>query len=340
MNIIFAIALVLSIAAVYMFVIEVFSVAFKLTGLATKKTKFQVASLFTSTGFTTAESELIVTNVRRRRIAVVCMYTSHIFSVVIMGLLINLVISVVSSIVNKATITAETFTSWYAIVFYVSLALFLFVVFLKIPPINARFQNRLERIALKLSRANRQNNIVTVIDLYGKNAVAEIFLNQVPEFARDVPLYEMQLNKKYAINILVIKRGSRTIEVSKDTMFAKGDVIIVFGLLKDIEAAFVTNVEEVMKKETTKESDTNMLSLLNNYGVNALMEIEVQEVPKEIDGLAMKDAHLTDKYNINIVIIKRNDSYLAADKDTMIKKGDKITVFGPYNTIKHLFRND
>ena len=340
MNIIFAIALVLSIAAVYMFVIEVFSVAFKLTGLATKKTKFQVASLFTSTGFTTAESELIVTNVRRRRIAVVCMYTSHIFSVVIMGLLINLVISVVSSIVNKATITAETFTSWYAIVFYVSLALFLLVVFLKIPPINARFQNRLERIALKLSRANRQNNIVTVIDLYGKNAVAEIFLNQVPEFARDVPLYEMQLNKKYAINILVIKRGSRTIEVSKDTMFAKGDVIIVFGLLKDIEAAFVTNVEEAMKKETTKESDTNMLSLLNNYGVNALMEIEVQEVPKEIDGLAMKDAHLTDKYNINIVIIKRNDSYLAADKDTTIKKGDKITVFGPYNTIKHLFRND
>ena len=340
MNIIFAIALVLSIAAVYMFVIEVFSVAFKLTGLATKKTKFQVASLFTSTGFTTAESELIVTNVRRRRIAVVCMYTSHIFSVVIMGLLINLVISVVSSIVNKATITAETFTSWYAIVFYVSLALFLLVVFLKIPPINARFQNRLERIALKLSRANRQNNIVTVIDLYGKNAVAEIFLNQVPEFARDVPLYEMQLNKKYAINILVIKRGSRTIEVSKDTMFAKGDVIIVFGLLKDIEAAFVTNVDEAMKKETTKESDTNMLSLLNNYGVNALMEIEVQEVPKEIDGLAMKDAHLTDKYNINIVIIKRNDSYLADDKYTKIKKGDKITVFGPYNTIKHLFRND
>ena len=340
MNIIFAIALVLSIAAVYMFVIEVFSVAFKLTGLATKKTKFQVASLFTSTGFTTAESELIVTNVRRRRIAVTCMYTSHIFSVVIMGLLINLVISVVSSIANKTTITAETFTSWYAIVFYASLALFLLVVFLKIPPINAKFQNFLEKIALKLSRKNRKNNIITVIDLYGKNAVAEIFLNKVPEFARDVPLYEMQLNKKYAINILVIKRGSRTIEVSKDTMFAKGDVIIVFGLVKDIEAAFVTNVDKSLKDKNVDEPETNTLSLLNNYGSNVLMEIEIEEVPQEIDGLTMKDAHLTDKYNINIVIIKRDDAYLAADKDTMIKKGDKITVFGPYNTIKHLFRND
>ena len=340
MNIIFAIALVLSIAAVYMFVIEVFSVAFKLTGLATKKTKFQVASLFTSTGFTTAESELIVTNVRRRRIAVTCMYTSHIFSVLIMGLLINLVISLASSIANKATITAETFTSWYAIVFYVSLALFLLVVFLKIPPINLRFQGFLEKIALKMSRTNRQNNIVTVIDLYGKNAVAEIFLNKVPEFAKDVPLHEMQLNKKYAINILVIKRGKRTIEVSKDTMFTKGDVIIVFGLVKDIEAAFVTNADKEIKAEPESAADTNTLSLLNNYGPNVLMEIEVQEVPKEIEGLAMKDAHLTDKYNINIVIIKRNDDYLAADKDTMIKKGDKITVFGPFNTIKHLFRND
>ena len=338
MNIIFAIALVLSVTAIYMFVIEAFSVAFKLTGLATKKVKFQVASLFTSTGFTTAESELIVTNVRRRKIAVICMYTSHIFSVVIMGLLINLVISVVTSIVNKDAITAETFTEWYAYVFYVSLALFLLVLFLKIPPINAKFQNFLEKLGLKISRANRQNNIVTVIDLYGKNAVAEIFLNRVPDFAKDVPLYEMQLNKKYAINILVIKRGTRTIEVSKDTMFAKGDVIIVFGLVKDIEAAFINDLDKNNKQ--TESAEINTLSILNNYGPNVLMEVEVQEVPKEIEGLAMKNAHLTDKYNLNIVIIKRNDGYIAADKDTVIQKGDKVTVFGPLKTIKHLFQND
>ena len=340
MNIIFAIALVLSIAAAYMLVIEVFSVAFKLTGLATKKVKFQVASIITGTGFTTAESELIVTNVRRRKIAITCMYTSHIFSVVFMGLLVNLVISLATSISNKATITAKTFTSWYAIVFYVAVALFLIVLILKIPPINSRFLLFLERLALKISRSNRNNNIVTVIDLYGKNAVAEIFLNKVPDFAIDTPLHEMQLNKKYAINILVIKRGTRTIEVSKDTMFEKGDVIIVFGLVRDIEEAFVTTVEYAAKADYVNESKTNALTILNNYGLNALMEIEIREVPKEIDGLAMKDAHLTDKYNINIVTIKRDSLYLTTDKDTVIQKGDKITVFGPYTTIKHLFRND
>ena len=338
MSIIFALALILTVSAVYLFVIEAFSVAFKLTGMATQKIKFQVASLFTGTGFTTTESELIVNDARRRKIAVVCMYTSHIFSVLIMGLLVNFVMSLFSSINNKTTITAETFTSWYAIVFYVSAVLFMTVLILKIPPINRRFQNFLERVAIKMSKYNRNKNIISVIDMYGKNAVAEVLLNKVPEYARDTTLFEMQLNKKYLINILSIMRGKRTIEVSKDTMFAQGDVVIVFGLTKDIEKAFVKDSET--EQDTIVVNKINSLALLNNYGANALMEIEVEEVPQEIDGLPMKDSHLVDRYNINVVIIKRGDEYIAADKDTIIQKGDKITAFGPYKSIKHLFTNE
>ena len=338
MNIIFAIALVLSVSAVYMLVIEAFSVAFKLTGMATKKIKFQVASLFTGTGFTTNESELIVNDDRRRRIAVTCMYTSHIFSVLIMGLLINLVMSVATSIANKPTITAETFTSWYAYVFYISFVLFLAVIVVKIPPVNRRFLNFLEKVALKMSRNNRKTNIVTVIDMYGKNAVAEVLLNNVPEFAKDTPLFELQLTKKYVLNILSIKRGKRTLEVNKDTMFAEGDVVVVFGLVNDIKEVFVNNAGKDSK--VVIEDKTNSLSLLNNYGTNALMEIDVEEVPQEIDGLSMKDSHLPDRYNITVGVIKRSDEYIIPDKDTVIKKGDIIMVFGPYKTIKHLFQND
>ena len=338
MNIIFAIALVLSVSAVYMLVIEAFSVAFKLTGMATKKIKFQVASLFTGTGFTTNESELIVNDDRRRRIAVTCMYTSHIFSVLIMGLLINLVMSVATSIANKPSITAETFTSWYAYVFYVSFVLFLAVVIVKIPPVNRRFLVFLEKVALKMSRNNRKTNILTVIDIYGKNAIAEVLLNKVPEFAKDTPLFELQLTKKYVLNILSIKRGKRTLEVSKDTMFAEGDVVVVFGLVNDIKEVFVNNADKGTK--VIVEEKANNLSLLNNYGTNALMEIDIEEVPQEIDGLSMKDSHLPDKYGINVGVIKRNDNYIVPDKDTIILKGDKITVFGPYKNIKHLFQND
>lgn len=338
MNIIFAVALILSVIAVYMFVIEAFSVAFKLTGLATKKIKFQVASLFTGTGFTTNESELIVNDERRRKIAITCMYVSHIFSVVIMGLSINLVISLIDSITNRITLTPETFYSWYAIAFYVSFVIFCVVLILKIPPINRHFQNFLEKIAVKMSKNNRKNNIVTVIDMYGKNAIAEVLLNKVPDFAKETTLYEMQLTKKYVINILSIKRGKRTIEVSKDTMFAPGDIVVVFGLVNDIKEAFVNNVGATSKTVVTNK--TNTFSLLNNYGSNVLMEIDVEEVPPEIEGLSMKDSHLTDKYNINIGVLKRNDDYIVVDKDTVIQKGDRITVFGPYKTIKHLFQNE
>ena len=84
MNVWLALSLILGVITLYLLIIEVFSVAFKLTGLATNKIKFQVASLFTSTGFTTSESELITGDDRRRRIATTCMYTGHIFSVAFM----------------------------------------------------------------------------------------------------------------------------------------------------------------------------------------------------------------------------------------------------------------
>ena len=103
MNIWLALSLILGVIAVYMFTVEVFSVAFKLTGLATSKIRFQVASLFTSTGFTTNESELIVNDERRRKIAIACIYTGHIFSVVIMGLIINVFFSIGVSVGSGIT---------------------------------------------------------------------------------------------------------------------------------------------------------------------------------------------------------------------------------------------
>jgi Trk K+ transport system NAD-binding subunit len=330
MNIWLAVALILAVISIYLFVIEAFSVAFKLTGLATKKIRFQVASLFTSAGFTTAESELITNDDRRRRIATVCMYTGHIFSVLIMGLVINVLFSIGTT---NTTVTEQ----WYFIVFYVSLGLFLLVLFIKIPPINKRFAKFLETIAINSSKRSRNSNIITVVDYYGKHAVAEVILNKIPPFAQELTLLQMELTKKYAINILSIKRGKRIVEVTKDTMFRKGDILIIYGLTSDIQNAFVNSLDE--KNKTIVIDRTNELTLLSNYGTNALMEVVVDEVPKELENIKMKDSHLTDRYGINIVVIRRKDEYLSADKETVILEGDRITLFGPYSNIKHLFNN-
>ena len=319
--------------------IEIFSVAFKLTGLATSKIKFQVASLFTASGFTTQESELITNDDRRRRIAVACMYTGHIFSVVIMGLIINVLISIGETI--NADRSGRTFTEWYFIVFYISLGVFLLVLITKIPAINRRFQKLLEKIAINTSKGRRENNIITVLDYYGKSAIVEVVLNKLPDFAKEVSLHDMALTKKYALILLSLRRGNRRVSISKDTMLIKGDVIVAYGHINDIREAFVNSVAN--KKgvnDTVVIDNSNEIQLINNYGSNTLMEVVVNEVPKELDGIKMKDSHLTDRYSINIVIIKRDNEYISADKDTIIKKGDIVTLFGPYLNIKHLFNNE
>lgn len=336
MNVWLAISLALAVAAVYMFAIETYCVAFKLTGMATKKIKFQVASLFTSSGFTTEESELIVNDDRRRKIAVACMYTGHIFSVLIMGLVINIFVSIGISL--SAGSKEINFTEWYFIVFYASAGFFLLILMLKIPPINKRFQKFLENIAIHASKARRNTNVITILDLYGKHAIADIVMNRVPDFAEGKTLLQMSLTKKYVINILSIKRGKRMVDVTKDTMFRKGDILVVYGLISDIKEAFINSLNK--SSDAIVVNKTNELILLNNYGENALMEIDVDEVPKELEDIKMKDSHLTDRYSINIVVIKRNDEFIFTDKDTIIQKGDRITLFGPYANIKHLFKND
>ena len=332
MSIWLALSLILAVVSIYMLMIEVFSVAFKLTGLATNKIKFQVASLFTGAGFTTGESELITNDDRRRKIAVMCMYSGHIFSVVIMGLIINVFISIWAE-TNKGQ---TTFKEWYFIVFYVALGIFLLVSFLKIPPINKRFQKLLENIAIN---TRRKTNIITILDYYGRSAVVEVVLNKIPDFANEVSLNDMELTKKYAMILLTIRRGNRRVSVSKDTMLAKGDVIVAYGHINDIKEAFINSVSG-KKKDTIVVDNSNEINLLNNYGPNTLMEVVVNEVPQELDGVPMKDSHLVDRYSIQIIIIKRDNEYLFVDKDMVVQKDDVVTLFGPYANIKHLFNNE
>ena len=334
MNLWLAISLVLVVVTIYMLAIEIFSVAFKLTGLVTSKIRLQVASLFTSSGYTTAESELIAKDDKRRRIAIACMYTGHIFSVAFMGLVFNVVISLAS----YTSTGAPHFTEWYFIVLYVSLFFFLTMLFLKIPPINRHFQRFLEAIALKSSTRAKKSNIITVLDLHGKHATAEVSLNIVPDFCKDVALFEMGLSHNYSLNILSIRRDSRYVEVTKDTMFQQGDVLLIYGLINDIKEAFVYSVSK--RKVNNDIDNSNEINLINNYGLNALVEVCVENVPSELKNIKIIDAKLKDKYGITVGVIKRNNEYIEVTKDTIIQKGDTITLVGPYKNIKMLFKMD
>ena len=336
MNLWLAISLVLAVVTIYMFTIEIFSVAFKLTGLVTSKIRLQVASLFTGAGYTTAESELIAKDDKRRKIAIACMYTGHIFSVAFMGLIINVVISLSLALYNQST--APHLNEWYFIVLYVTAAFFFVMVFIKIPPVNRHFQRFLENIALKSSRKNKKTNNIIVLDIHGKHATAEVVLNILPEFCKDVCLAKMGLTKNYSLNILSVRRDSRYVEVTKDTMLQQGDVLLTYGLINDIKEAFVYSVSK--RPEKTEIDNSNEINLINNYGNNALVEVCLETIPQELENVKIIDAKLKEKYGITVGVIKRNNEYIEVSRDTIIQKGDTVTLVGPYQNIKMLFKND
>ena len=179
---------------------------------------------------------------------------------------------------------------------------------------------------------------MSVIDLQGKHAIVEVILNIIPDFAKEVSLSRMNLTNKYSVNILSIKRNDRFVKVSKDTMFRKGDVVVVYGLINDIKDAFVNSIS--IEKEPVATDKSNEISLVNNYGNIAIVEVYVEDVPAELDNVRLEDAKLKDRYDITIGFIERNDVYLTVTKDTIIQKGDTVTLFGPYRNIKILFKND
>lgn len=69
--------LFITVLIVSFIIVRIGAVAFQLTGLEWSLAKFQSLSCFTGTGFTTRESELVVSNAQRRKIASILIVLGH-----------------------------------------------------------------------------------------------------------------------------------------------------------------------------------------------------------------------------------------------------------------------
>ena len=93
MNIFLALLLFSFTILLYWVITELFTFFFRLTGLPDEKARFQVISLLTGTGFTTRESEMILSSRRPRRLARITMLFGYVFNVTIVSVFINVFIS-------------------------------------------------------------------------------------------------------------------------------------------------------------------------------------------------------------------------------------------------------
>ena len=228
MSIYVALSLFSIIILLYWGISELFTILFRFTGLPEEKARFQVMSLLTGCGFTTRESEIIISSRGRRRLARVTMLFGYVFNITIVTAFINIFLSL------KVTQVEHVFQG----IFLPMAVVVLVFTALRMPGVRAWLDNLLARLAGKVLRQG-QENAVLLIDYIGQDSIAQVMVRHVPEYLQDVTLAESGLRAKENLLVMLVERGGKNpAPPTAVTIFRDGDKLTVFGDYRTICRAF------------------------------------------------------------------------------------------------------
>ena len=228
MNVYMAFSLFSLMILLYWVITEVFTIFFRFTGLPDEKARFQVISLLTGCGFTTRESEMILTNRPRRRLARITMLFGYVFNITIVSAFVNVFLSLKATQLENAL----------AVVLIPLAALAVIFVFIRVPAVRAWGDRLLEGLVGHIIHGE-SGNTVMALDHIGKETIALVTIKYIPEEYRDVPLSLTGLRAKTGILVMLVESKGRHPEAARaDTVFRVGDKVTVFGDYATICQAF------------------------------------------------------------------------------------------------------
>lgn len=227
MNIYVAFTLFSLVILVYWVISELFAMLFRFSGLPDEKARFQVISLLTGCGFTTRESELLLTSRSRRRLARITMLFGYVFNITIVSMLINVFLSL------KVTELSNLFSVLIPI-----LAAAIIIIFMRVPKVRAWGDRIIERLASQFTRNGKTNSLL-LLDYLGDDSIAQVTLNEVPERFRETPLAKTGLRAEHNLMVMLIEKpGKKAVPAGAKTIIEAGDKLTVFGDYKTISAVF------------------------------------------------------------------------------------------------------
>ncbi len=228
MNISSALMLFFVLTFIYILIIEVFTILFRLTGLTYDKSNFQVISMLTNSGFTTQDSEAITSSRIRRKIAKLTIIFGYLFTVVIMSSVVNIFLSLSNSELQDMWISG--------IIICVSIGLLLLLKRFRV--LQKFIDRKIAKIGKKMMFGKNSNPII-LLDIYENNVMAEISLEKMPETLINTKIKDSRLKEKYKIQLILIKRSGVTKSIiNADDCLQKDDIIVVFGDYKNIKLLF------------------------------------------------------------------------------------------------------
>ena len=220
MNLYVALSLFSVIILIYLVITELFTILFRFTGLPDERARFQVISLLTGCGFTTRESEMILSNRRRRRLARITMLFGYVFNITIVSALVNVFLSL------KLTQIGH----YYFGLLIPLAAVVLIFVFLRVPAVHAWGDGLLEKLADRMLGRTASFNTVQLLDHIGTDSIALVTLNHIPDEYRGVPLSQLGLKADTGILVMLVEHpGEKAVPAGADTVFTPGDKLTVFG---------------------------------------------------------------------------------------------------------------
>ena len=228
MNIYLAFSLFALIILVYWVISELFAMLFRFTGLPDEKARFQVISLLTGCGFTTHESELLLTTKSRRRLARITMLLGYVLNITIVSAFINVFFSL-----KVSELAADLVSS------LIPLLVILFILaFMRFPVIRAWGDRLIEKLAGRIVHRDIANTIL-LMDYIGQETIAQVTLREVPEDLQGKALSESGLKENHNILVMLVETdGSKAQPAYAQTVFRPGDKLTVFGDYATISRVF------------------------------------------------------------------------------------------------------
>lgn len=227
MNIYLALTLFSLVILIYWVISELFAMLFRFTGLPDEKARFQVISLLTGCGFTTRESELLLSNKSRRRLARITMLFGYVFNITIVSMMINVFLSI------KLNDMSNLFS-----VLIPFLAAAIIIVFMRVPKVRAWGDRVIERLAGRLAHRESVNSVL-LLDYLGEDSIVQVTLVSVPEPFRETPLAKTGLRAEHNLMVMLIEKpGKKAVPAGAKTVMESGDKLTVFGDYKTISAVF------------------------------------------------------------------------------------------------------
>lgn len=227
MNIYLAFTLFSLVILIYWVISELFAMLFRFTGLPDEKARFQVISLLTGCGFTTHESELLLSTRSRRRLARITMLFGYVFNITIVSMMINVFFSI------KLTELSNLFSILIPVV-----AAAIIIVFMRVPKVRAWGDRIIERLAGRISHRETANSVL-LLDYLGEDSIAQVTLVEVPEAFREKTLAKINFRAEHDLMVMLIEKpGKKAVPAGAKTVMEAGDKLTVFGDYKKIAAVF------------------------------------------------------------------------------------------------------